>query len=160
MLYWSQNHKVQGGRDLRRCLVKPPAQSRVSCGMGLGCSRLYPVPSCKPLRMETEQPLWVNCSTAWFSSWWKSFSLNIVWISLVSTYAHCVSSSCHALLWRAWLHFLHSFPMGMGKLPLGPPRTTSSPCWRILVPSAFSHRTSASASDHLGGRLLNFLWFY
>lgn len=99
MLCWSENRKeVQGGRDLRRSLVKPPAQSRVSCEMGLGCSRLYAVPSCKPLRMEAEQPLCATYSTAWISSWWKSFSLYLVWISLVPTYAHCVSSSCHALL--------------------------------------------------------------
>ena len=39
----------------------------------------------------------------------------------------------------------------------GPP--ASSWCWRIVVPSAFPHRTSAPTSDRLGGPLLKLLQF-
>lgn len=134
MSYWSQNcKKVQGGRGLRRSLVKPSAQSRVCCEMAVGCSRLYPVPSYKSVRMETEQPLGQCIPLLDSLHGEKAFSLYLVWISLVSTYAHCVSSSCYRLLWRA--------------------------CWRILVPSSFPHWTSAPDSDHLGGPLLNLLHF-
>lgn len=36
---------VQDGRDLRRSLLQPPAQSRVSYKDRPDCSRLYPVSS-------------------------------------------------------------------------------------------------------------------
>lgn len=32
--------------------------------------------------METAQPAWATCSTAWQSSWWKTFSLYPIWASL------------------------------------------------------------------------------
>lgn len=41
------NHGItQGRRDLRRSLVQPLSQSRVSCGVRPGCSGLYPVWTC------------------------------------------------------------------------------------------------------------------
>ena len=38
----SQNHKItQAGRNLRRSLAQPPAQSKVDEEVSLGCSEIY-----------------------------------------------------------------------------------------------------------------------
>lgn len=116
----------------------------VCCEMALGCSRLYPVPSYKSLRMETEQPLGqciplldsLNGEKAFFPYIWFEFLL----FQLMPIVFHPPAIDyCE----EPWVHLLHSFLMGMGRLLFGPPSATSSPCWRILVPSAFPHWTSA-----------------
>ena len=71
----SQSHSDRGG--LRRTLVPPLVQSRACSGIRPRSSRLSPVRSCKPPRMEPAQLLWGACSSAL-----EFFSLISGWILL------------------------------------------------------------------------------
>lgn len=53
------------GRGFKSALVQSPAQRRVSYGVRLGCSGLYPVTSWKLSRLETTQPFWVTLLRCW-----------------------------------------------------------------------------------------------
>lgn len=77
--------------------------------------------------------------------WWKSLSLCQVGAFLASICPFCVSSFCHAVLRRAWLHLLGNLLAGIEKLLLAPPKATSSPGWTSLPPSASPHPASALA---------------
>ena len=66
-----QIHRIiQPGKDTRRSLAQPPAQSRVRNEIRPGCLELSPVRSWKCL--------WATCSKAWLSSWWKSLSSQLM----------------------------------------------------------------------------------
>lgn len=84
--------------------VQPPAWTRLSHEVSPDCSGLHPVRSWKVLRMGTVQLCLWHCLTVLME---KSFSLYIVWTSLVSAHACCVFSSHHELLCRAWLPLLN-----------------------------------------------------
>lgn len=79
LIFWLVRHIVNRiiwfRKDLRRFLVQPHAQSRVSDGVWPGYAGLCQDRSWKSLTMETAQPLWAHCSTAWLSSWWERLSL-------------------------------------------------------------------------------------
>lgn len=76
------------------------------------------------------QSLWAICATPW-QSWWKSFSLCLVWTSPLSTY--CPSFSHQALLWGAWHHLPNYVLIGIGGLLLGSPEAVSSLHWTSPV---------------------------
>lgn len=109
---------IQVGRDLRRFVVRPPDQSRVSAEVRPGCSGYYSIRSWKPPRMETVQPFRTACSHAWPSLMVKKFflipSMDLPFFEFCFVFFHpsamvCIlSSSCHALLLRTWLHLLNN----------------------------------------------------
>jgi len=110
----------------------------------------------KPGQMETTQPLWTNCSSAWLV---KKFILMSSWSVSCFNLSFCVSFFCHAVLRRAWLHLLCYLLTDTDKLPLHPLKATSSPGWTSPLPSASVHPACALALDHLGGPSVNSLWF-
>lgn len=55
-----------------------------------------------------------------------------------------LQSSCYTLLWRAWLHLLHSLPSVSGIL-LDAPEVIPSPSWSSLGPTASPCRVRTSA---------------
>lgn len=80
----SQDHMItQAGKELRWRLAQSHAQARLALRLLKALSSRVP----NPPRMEAAQPLWATRSTAVLSSWWKGFSLCLVWTTLVSSYA-------------------------------------------------------------------------
>lgn len=106
------------------------------------CSVLYSVGSWILPRMETTQPLWATCSSAWPV---KKFIPMSSWSPSCFNWCFCVSSFCHEVLRRSWLHLLGNLLTGIEKLPLGPPKAASSPGWTSPLLSASPHPASALA---------------
>lgn len=77
----------------------------------------------------------------------KSFPLCPVWTFHVST-AHCLSSSCHAPLLRAWLYLPDHLKVGIGKL-LASPEAISSPGCTSTVSTASSRGVCTQAPNYL-----------
>lgn len=63
----------------------------------------------------------------------------------------------HSPLQRTWLYLLDDLLEGAGRMLSGPLETASSPGLRSPDPSAFLHRASVPAPNHLGGSPLNSL---
>lgn len=81
------------------------------------------------------------------SSWGKRFCLNLVWIILFSTYACCLSSSCHAPLCRPWLCLIDDLLAGTGE-PAWIRCAQSSSLPRLSKPPFLSHSLRGRALDH------------
>ena len=129
------------GRDLKKSLDHPSAQSRVNSKGRPGYSGLYPVGSWKPRKVKTAQILWATYPTASRSPWGKTFCLYPIWTSLVWAYVCCLSSSfmahcagpgstsfvppCRHLVWL-----------------FSPPEVIPGPGWMSPAPSASPHRAS------------------
>lgn len=68
---------IQAGRDLRRSLFQPAAQSRVDHEIRGGSSGHCFARSGKPRRLETVQPLWAACCNAGLKEWGSSTSQKV-----------------------------------------------------------------------------------
>lgn len=107
---------------MRMSLVQPPVPSGISCGTRPGCLVLFPFGFWKLQGRDCTASLGNLHSCLGVThadhSGWKSFFLCLVWTSLVSAHACCLSSSQCGTLCRAQLHLLPSLPAGS--------------CWHLL----------------------------
>jgi len=154
----SQNHKTaQFGRDLRRALVRPPAQRRVSCGVRPGCSGLYLVASWKLSGMETAHLSGQPASPLDCPSGKEVFLLARLNIScsnlcpLPLVFPLCTTVNR--------LYLLHNLLLGSSGLQLSTSNAFQTLGRTSPISLASPYRTNTPAPNHLGGPLLNFLWF-
>lgn len=148
LLHPNSIHSLQDNKSIGKLRLEGPSgglQSKAQGFVYLGPENLH------RWTAQSSQTTWAY---ACLSTWWKSSFLCPVWTSLLSSYACCLPSSCHALLWRAWLHQL-------------PPHR----CWGAVVESPQSHPFSMLKKPnsltrqvlqplcHLGSPLLNMLQF-
>lgn len=119
----SWNHRIiQVGRNVRRFLIQPLAQSRLLRDL-----------SRRVLKTSKEVPL-ATSSIAGLLSWWISYSLYFILTSFISTCGHCPSSSHHVPLWRAWLCLFSNLPISTGRLLLVAPEATSAQAEQSQLP--------------------------
>ena len=133
--------------DLRRTLGQPPAPSKVIDEAKCSCSGFYPACSWKPPRMETARLLWAACCHVWSAAGGRTFSLCLVWTSLVCIYVvffpPCTTVKSLALpSW--WL------PHRYSGLLLGPPKSAFIRLSKACTPS-LSSGAWPPAPDHLTG---------
>lgn len=88
------------------------------------------------------QSHWAASSIAPLSSQRKSLSLHPIWTSCVSNFVHCLPSSLHVPLWRAWFHLLHLPPAGRA-VAVGPPEALPAAGWPSPTPTTSPPRANA-----------------
>lgn len=130
-----QDHRIiHIGNVSRRSLVPPPVERRASDGIRSHYLQLCPIKSRKighwPDHLAQKTSL-----IAWLPLWGKSFSLKPVWKASLPALYIC----CHFLPYQAPMDTLRYWLLS------GSFCAVFSPGWARPAPSAFPHRTSASA---------------
>lgn len=157
---WNQRI-IQAGRDLRRSLVQPLAQSWVNSEVRPSCLGPHPVRSWKPPRMETAPSLWAACHCAlWGISCCFYLSVEYVHCLYSSVLQHCedpnsISSVTfpYTLLYAVryiWIH-LHfwtspDFSVSLHRKSVPAPNSSVTLCWTCcwcLIPLDLSLSSSS-----------------